>query len=145
MGGLKICHMSADSFFFKNKRSIFHFCRWRVGHRTWGVTKFVIFCGRHKCITPKWFKITTNSIIRGSSFFFNIKPQAGDIFWLRREQPPSPSPHSLLSPLHWSPNQSLCYFQLALNLCEEYFGLLNIASWLASNKSFRTKKCNRYS
>ena len=30
----------------------------------------------HKCMTPKLFKITTNLIIRGSSFFFNIKPQA---------------------------------------------------------------------
>ena len=60
---------------FLNERPIVHFFRWRGGHRTWGVTKLVIFCGRHKFVTPKWFKITTNSIIRGSSFF-NIKPQA---------------------------------------------------------------------
>ena len=29
-----------------------------------------------KFMTPKWFRITTNPIIRGSSFFFNIKPPA---------------------------------------------------------------------
>ena len=56
---------------FLNKKSIVHFCRWRGGG-----AKLVIFCDRHICRTPKWFKITTNSIIRGSSFFFNIKPQA---------------------------------------------------------------------
>ena len=60
---------------FLNKRSIVHFCRWRG---LW-VTQMVISCGRHKCMTPKWFKIITYSVIRGSSFFFNIKP---DTFWL---------------------------------------------------------------
>ena len=39
-----------------------------------GHTILIIFCGRHERITPKWFKITTNSVTRGSSFFFNIKP-----------------------------------------------------------------------
>ena len=60
---------------FLNKRSIVHFCRWRG---LW-VTQMVIFCGRRKCMTPKWFKIITYSVIRGSSFFFNINP---DTFWL---------------------------------------------------------------
>ena len=41
-----------------------------------GGRKIGHFCGRHKCVTPKWFKITTNLIIRGSSFFFNIKREA---------------------------------------------------------------------
>ena len=27
--------------------------------RDLGVTKLLIFCGRYKCLTPKWFKITT--------------------------------------------------------------------------------------
>ena len=56
--------------YFLNKRSIVQFCRWR---ELW-VTQLVIFCWRHKCMTPKWFKITTNSVIRGNSFFFNFKP-----------------------------------------------------------------------
>ena len=31
-------------------------------------------CGRRKYMTSKWFKITTNSIIRGIVFSLNIKP-----------------------------------------------------------------------
>ena len=98
------------------------------------------FCGRHKCMTPKWFKITNNSIIRGSSPLNGLKWQTiqsleaavststsshkPDTFWLRREQPPTPTAPrrslSPLSPLHWWPNQSMCYIQLALNfLCEK--------------------------
>ena len=38
--------------------------------------KIGYFCGCHKCMTPKWFKITTNSIIRGSSSKLNHKPDA---------------------------------------------------------------------
>ena len=33
--------------------------RHKIGH----------FCGRHKCMTSRWLKITTNWIIRSSSFF----------------------------------------------------------------------------
>ena len=77
MGGAhNICHMSADSFVSKQKIYYLFLHMKGVGHRAWGVTKLVIFCDHHKCVTPKWFKITTNSIIRGSSFFFNIKPRA---------------------------------------------------------------------
>ena len=56
---------------FLNKTSIVNFWEWsgvgghKIGH----------FCGCHKCMTPEWFKITTKLIIRGSSFFLNIKPQ----------------------------------------------------------------------
>ena len=57
-----------------SKRSIVHFCRWRGWHRTWGAIKLVIFCDRHKCMTPKWFKITTNASIRGSSRYNSLKP-----------------------------------------------------------------------
>ena len=39
-----------------------------------GFFLLVIFCGRHKCLIPKEFKITNNSVIRGSNFSFNIKP-----------------------------------------------------------------------
>ena len=33
---------------FLNNGFIGHFCGWGVG----GVTKLVIFCGRHKCMAP---------------------------------------------------------------------------------------------
>ena len=56
-----------------------------------GVKKFVIFCGCHKCMTLKWFKITANSIAAGSSFFFNIKSQARYILTAQIATPyPSP-------------------------------------------------------
>ena len=38
--------------------------------RELGVTQLFILCERHKCLTPKWFIIKTNSIIRSISFFF---------------------------------------------------------------------------
>ena len=73
-GSLKICHMSVYSFFFlKQKIYCVHFS---LQMKVVGVTKLVIFCCHHKFITPKWFKITTNSTNRGSNFFCNIKPQA---------------------------------------------------------------------
>ena len=34
-----------------------------------GLQNWLFFYGRHKCITPKWFKNTTNAIIRGSRIF----------------------------------------------------------------------------
>ena len=64
-GGLKIRHVFADFFLFLNKRSIVHFCKWRG----LGVTQMVIFFERHKYLTHKCFKITTNSVIIHSSFF----------------------------------------------------------------------------
>ena len=74
-GGLKICQVFPYFFLFLNKRSIVYFCKCR-GLR---VTQSVIFCGLYECITTKWFKTTTYSVVRASIFFFNIKP---DKFWL---------------------------------------------------------------
>ena len=71
-GGLKMCHI-CSYFLFLN------ICYSILQVRGLWVTQLVIFCERHRCLTPKWFKITTNSVIRGSSFLFNIKP---DTFWL---------------------------------------------------------------
>ena len=92
--GLEIYHMSTDSFVFK-QNIYFSFLRMEgVGRR---VTKLAIFCGHHKCMNPKWFKITSNSIIRGSNFFFSIKPHARYILTAQRTPSPSlthPSPHS---------------------------------------------------
>ena len=63
------------------------------------VTKLVIFCNHHECMTPNWFKITTTSIIRGSSFFFYIKPLSQVHFDCNKNNPqplppltPFPSP-----------------------------------------------------
>ena len=64
----------------------------------WGITRLVIFCDCHKCMTPKWFKITTNSITRGSSFFFNIMSQARCIMSARKPSPHPPPPPSSPSP-----------------------------------------------
>ena len=101
------------------------FCKWRG----LGITKPVIFCGRHKCMTRQWIRITTNSIIRDSCFFFKIK---SDTFLI----PSSPSPHN------WQPNQRIRYFQLALNFwCEKNYGFINIIG----NKVLWTRKYNRRS
>ena len=101
---LKICHMSADSFFFQTEDLLFNFADGGGGTGHGRVTKLVIFCGRHKCMTPKWFKITTKAIIRGSSFFLNVKQPARNILTAYITTtlpipPPAPpsSPLSLLS------------------------------------------------
>ena len=58
-----------------------------------------MFCGSHKFMTLKYFKITNNSIIRGSSFFFNIKPQQINFDCIENNPPASP-------PTHCSPNST---------------------------------------
>ena len=97
-GGVLKCVTCLQILLFLNKSPIIHFCRWRgwnTGHGGLRDHKISHFCGRHKCMTPKRFKITTNSIIRGSSFLFNIKPQARYILTTQtREQLPSSSPHT---------------------------------------------------
>ena len=64
---LKICHVFTDFFYFK-----------RSGEGL-EITQLIILCKRHKFLTRKWLKITTNSVIRGSSFFFSKNPYT---FWL---------------------------------------------------------------
>ena len=76
------------------------------------------FCGRHKCMAPKWFEITTYSIISASSLFFSIKPPTTH-----------PSPYS-------TDDQTKAPVTFSWHLIfyvEKYFGLLNIASWRATN------------
>ena len=41
-------------------------------------------------MTPKWFEITTNSIIKRMCFLFNIKPDTFE--WIEIDQSPAPSP-----------------------------------------------------
>ena len=96
-----------------------------------GVTKLVNFCCCHKWMTPVWFKIiATHSIVRGVGFFSNIKP---DTFWLHKEWP---SHDQTKSPVTFSSH----FF-----IWKKYCCLFNIASWLASNKTLWTRKCNRIS
>ena len=71
-GCLKICYLFANSF-FKNKMI---YCSFFVDEGSGG-HKTVISCGYHKHMTLKWFKITTNSIIKRSSFLFKIN---SDVF-----------------------------------------------------------------
>ena len=72
-----------------------------VGHRRWapGITKLIICFSRHKCMTPKWFKITTNSIIRSSGFIFNIKAQYISTAYFENNPPALPPLTPLLTPL----------------------------------------------
>ena len=94
------CHDFEDSFVFESidlRDLLFIFPGKEGGH------KLIIFCGRHKCMTPKWFKITTNSIITVSSLLISITP---DTFRLHREQPTAPlltltpNPMMIKSKLH---------------------------------------------
>ena len=62
-GILKICHVFANYFVFKQKiycsflqQKIYSFLRMEGVE----VTNLAIFCGRHKCMTANWFKTTTN-------------------------------------------------------------------------------------
>ena len=72
-----------------------------VGDRTWvpGITKLIICFSRHKCMTPKWFKITTHSIIRSSGFIFNIKPQYISTAYFENNHPALPPLIPLPTPL----------------------------------------------
>ena len=124
-------------FCFLKKDLLFVFVGWRGG----GSQIWSFFCGRDKCMTPKWFKITTDSVNRGNSF--NIKPQARQ-FWLCREQPPAALP-----PTHPSPRSTddqtkarVTFSWQLIVYMKKYFGVLNIAFWLASNKTLWTRKCN---
>ena len=108
---------------------------WGLGHKT------VHFCEHHKRMTHKWFKFTTISIIRGSSFFFNNKPET---FWLCRKQTqalPSLTHHFSES----TDDQNKVSFTFGWHLIfyvKKYCSLLNIAYWLAIKKTLLTRKCN---
>ena len=96
LASLRISQMSEDSFAFKQKI----YCLF-LQIDGWEFTKLAIFCGRHKCMTQ------TNSIIRSSSFFFNIKPQARYNLTAKRTTPPSPSLAPLPTPLLTKPKKLL--------------------------------------
>ena len=122
---LKICQVFAVFFVFKQKiYLLFIFAdggSW--GSHNWSYN------------WSKYFTITTNSVIRSSSFFLNIQ---SDTFFCHREQPPTPS---FPIPPMTKPKQSPCYFQLALNfLCEKNCGLMNKASWLAWQQNHLKKE-----
>ena len=90
-----------------------------------------------KSVTCLQILMVLNSIIRGSSFFFNVKPTARHILTTYITIPEPLAPNSLFSPLHLLYTKSTCYLQSVLIfLCEKIFGLSDIASWLASSKPF---------
>ena len=133
---LHVCHISSVSFVFKQKIYCSFFQMESIRHRTRRAKKLVIFCGRHKCMTPKWFKTTARSLEPVAySSTSSHKPQT---LWLRREQPQAPIIHPILC---WWPKQSTWYFQLVLNFfCKKFFRQLNIVPWVASNKPLLTRK-----
>ena len=106
---------------FINKRSIVHFCGWRV----WGVTELVINVWPLNGLRLQPIQPSSN------------KP---DSFWPCNEQPPAPH--------HSTDDQTKARVTFSWHLIfyvKKYFGLLNIASWLASNKLLWTRKCNKCS
>ena len=100
LNGLKNCRVFTYFFLFLNKRSTVHFCR--CGG-LW-VTQLVIFGGRHKCIIPKWFKTTTNSVIRGSIVSSSTSSQIHFDCHITVN-----NPQFSLPPFHWWSNQKTCF------------------------------------
>ena len=115
--------------------------------RVGGWHKIGHFCGRRKCTTPKWFKISADSIVRDRSFFFI------SLSWIHEpdnfdcvENNPQPFPHSHISPCYSTDDQNKASVTLSWHLnfyVKKFCSLLNIASWLASNKLLWTRMCNR--
>ena len=84
-----------------------------------GATKLVIFVVVINVWPLNGLKLQTIQSLE-TAVSASTSSGKSDTFWLRREQPPTPTPHSPLSPLHRWPNHSICYIQLALNfLCEK--------------------------
>ena len=68
--------LSDDPLLFGLEMSLSNTLKIALFHSNNYFLKFFLKQKIHKCMTPKWFKIRTTQIIRGSSFFFNIKPPA---------------------------------------------------------------------
>ena len=80
-----------------------------------------------------------------SSSTWNHKP---DTFfnYVENNPPPSPSPtQSSSRSTDDRTKAALIFSRHLIFYVKKYFGLLNIASWLASNKPLWTRKCNRCS
>ena len=104
-----------------------------------GVTQLVIFCERHKCLTPKWFKITTSSVTEA---VVSCSTSSQIHFDCHSEHTTS---NPQLPPLS-NPLMTKLKDPLALNFsCEKNCGVMNIASRLPSNKTRSTRKYSRCS
>ena len=91
------------------------------------------FHGRHKCITPKWFKIqpiqSLETVVSSSTW-----RHKSDTFWLHRKK-------SSTSPNHLSPHSTddktkapVTFSWYLIFYVKNYFDLLSIAScWLGTN------------
>ena len=108
--------------FLKSKWSIVHFCGWRGW---WvGVTILVIFGGRHKYISPKWFKITTNSI-KEAIASYSASSQIHFDCIENNLQHPFPLPIAPLPPFHWSSNQK----NLLISVGIKFFTRKNVVTY----------------
>ena len=78
------------------------------------------------------------------SIFYSIKP---DTFWLHREQPQSPLPTSPSPhfPTDDHTKASITFSWHLIFYVKNYYGVVNITSWLARNKTLWTSKFNRCS
>ena len=103
-----------------------------------GVTQLVIFCERHKCLTPKWFKITTSSVIEA---VVSCSTSSQIHFDCHSEHTTS---NPQLLPLS---NQLMTKLKDPWHviLHVKKTGVMNIASWLPSNKTRSTRKYSRCS
>ena len=86
----------------------------------------VIFSKTEKSILArkirKWFKIRTNWVIRGNSFFFKIKPVK---IWLHRRQP-APWCPPFFSTLPFKTSQNIRFLKTCLTLWHDDIALENI-------------------
>ena len=130
-GCLKICHVFVDFFAFKQKI----YCSFLEIKRS-GVIWVVNFYGRHKFMTPKLFKIATNLLLQ--ALVSSSTSNQTYILTAIENNPQLPSLHSIddetKGPITFS-------WHLIFNV-KKNCGLMNIASWLASNKTLWTRKSN---
>ena len=129
-GGLKISHMSADYLVFKQKIYCLFLQMegWGEGSQNWSffVTLINVWPLNGLKLQPIQLLEAVFSSPRSSH-----KPNT---YWLCKEEHPTPAPFTTLSSLHSIDDQTkVCAtFNCHLIFCvKRYFGLLNIASWLA--------------
>ena len=121
-GGLNICHMSADSFVFKQK-TYCSFLQMEGGSQDVAILLEVVVSFRlqHQARSQIYFDYVENNT------------------------PASPPTHSSPNSIDYLNKGPVPFSWHLIFYVKKYFGLLNIASWLVSNKTLWTRKCNRCS
>ena len=100
------------------------------------VTELVIFWRGHKCWPLNGSKLQSIKLLEAV-----VSPATSSqiLFDCINNNHHTPSPTLLMT-------KTICYFQLALNLCEKIlWPISHITSWLASNKTLWRRECNRCS